>query len=259
MEVKKIVFIAADQEYSSEQTLPALGEALRARYGHAVQTVTSKPDHRADTDIPGLEALDSADLAVLYLRWQQIPADQLKHIEDYLASGKPMVGLRTSTHAFNYAKGHPLEKWNRFGALALGAPPGWGNGHTHYGHNSSTDVARIPAARRHPVLEGVPEKFHVRSWLYHVLPNYPPPDAVRLLEGTAVNPDNKAAIPNPVAWTWRNPAGGRIFTTTMGHPEDFSVEAFQRLLVNGVHWALGEDKPRKWGGELGIRVPYRSS
>jgi Trehalose utilisation len=166
------------------------------------------------------------------------------------------VGFRTSTHAFNYPPGHELEEWNRFGAFALGAPPGWGHGHTHYGHDSSTDVTVAPGAASHPILQGVAPEFHVRSWLYHVIPDYPPPDATRLLIGKAVNP-NHDAVPNPVAWTWRTKAGGRVFMTTMGHPEDFGVEPFQRLVINGIHWALGLPVPERWAGKFEIRVPYR--
>ena len=113
------------------------------------------PDQDAETNIPGLEALAKADLAVFFLRWRQLPASQVAHIQAYLDSGKPLMGFRTSSHAFNYPKGHALEQWNAFGAEAFGTPPGWGKeGHTHYGHESSTDVSVIPAAAEHPVLTG---------------------------------------------------------------------------------------------------------
>ena len=251
-----VVFVTGDHEYGGEETLPILARELERSYGLQIKVLRSFPDQNAERDIPGLETLAEADLAVFFLRWRQLPREQVAHIQRYLDSGKPVVGFRTSTHAFNYPAGHELEQWNRFGAIALGAPPGWGNGHTHYGHDSSTDVTVAPEAASHPILQGVAPKFHVRSWLYHVLPEYPPPDATRLLIGTAVNPDH-AAVPNPVAWTWRTKAGGRVFMTTMGHPEDFRVEPFQRLLINGIHWALGRPVPQQWAGKFEISVPYR--
>lgn len=251
-----VVFVTGDHEYGGEETLPILARELEPSYGLRTKVLRSFPDQNAERDIPGLEALAEADLAVFFLRWRQLPREQVAHIRSYLDRGKPVVGFRTSTHAFNYPPGHELEEWNRFGSFALGAPPGWGHGHTHYGHDSSTDVSVAPGASSHPILQGVAPRFHVRSWLYHVLPDYPPPDATRLLIGKAVNP-NHDAVPNPVAWTWRTKAGGRVFMTTMGHPEDFGVEPFQRLVINGIHWALGLPVPERWAGKFEIRVPYR--
>jgi type 1 glutamine amidotransferase len=251
-----VVFVCGDHEYSGEQTLPLLAQELERRYGMRTRVLTAFPDQNAEENLPGLEILKEADLAVFFLRWRRLPREQVAHIEAYLNSRKPVVGFRTSTHAFNYPPGHELEKWNAFGKFALGAPPGWGNGHFHYGHESSTDVAILPEAAKHPILTGVAKTFHVRSWLYHVLPDYPPPGATRLLMGKAVTPD-KSAIENPVAWTTRTQAGGRAFTTTLGHPEDFEVEAFQRLVINGIHWALGKPVPKTWAGKIAIHVPYR--
>jgi len=77
-----------------------------------------------------------------------------------------------------------------------------------------------------------------------------------LLMGKAVNPD-KEAIENPVAWTGTNHFGGRVFMTTLGHPEDFTQEPFQRLVINAIHYELGLKIPRKWKGKINIQVPYR--
>ncbi len=257
-----VVFVTGDHEYGSERTMPRLASVLQEHFG-LTATVLYAVNERGERDenyeknIPGLEALATADLAVFFLRWRQLPAEQVERIQAYLDSGKPVMGFRTSTHAFKYPAGHPLEKWNAFGEFALGAPPGWGaSGHTHYGHESSTDVSVIPAAAGHPVLKGVATEFHVRSWLYQVLPKYPPADATQLLMGKPVKPNNPKAYDNPVAWTWRTKAGGRVFTTTMGHPEDFDVEAFQRLVVNAVHWTLDKPVPEKWPGKLDFNVSY---
>jgi type 1 glutamine amidotransferase len=252
-----IVFVTGDHEYSSERTMPLFAKELEKRYGFRTTVLYAYPDENAEKNIPGLEALRTADLAVFFLRWRQLPEDQVKYIQDYLDSGKPVIGFRTTTHAFNYPKGHPLEKWNAFGEFALGAPPGWGAfGHTHYGHNSSTDVSIIPSAATNSILKGVAPTFHVRSWLYQVLPKYPPADATRLLMGKSVNPDRTNALENPVAWTYHTKSGGRVFTTTMGHPEDFQVESVQRLVANAVFWALGKDVPDKWDGKMPINVSY---
>lgn len=250
-----IVFVLGDHEYSGEHTLPKLAAALEKQYGYRCTITKSVPDQNGETDIPGLSALRSADLAIFYLRWRRLPAGQLAEIENYMKSGKPMIGLRTTSHSFKYPAGDPLEKWNRWASEAFGAPPGWGaDGHTHYGHQASTDVTIIDSARKHPVLSGINQPFHVRSWLYQILPKWPPKDATLLLMGTAVKP-NKTAEPNPVAWVWKNGYGAHTFFTTMGHPEDFQVEQFQRLLINAIAWTLNE-RPH-WKGLIDINIPYR--
>lgn len=253
-----IVFVTGDHEYSGEFTLPLIAAELEKNYGFRTVVLKSSPNQNSETNIPGLEILKKADLVVFFLRWRMLPTDQLAHIEAYLKSGIPVMGFRTSTHSFNYPKGHPSERWNAFGEFALNAPPGWGGkaGHTHYGHKSTTDVYGIAAAAKHPILTGINPNFHVASWLYRVLPDYPTKGSEWLLMGKSINPD-KAAIDNPVAWVGTNSYGAKVFTTTLGHPEDFSVEEFQHLIINAIHFQLGKKVPKKWKGKIAINVPYR--
>jgi len=253
-----IVFVTGDHEYSGEITMPLLATELEKNYGFRTKVLKASPDHNAEENIPGLEALKEADVAVFFLRWRRLPANQIKHIEDYLKTGKPVVGFRTTTHAFNYPKGHELEKWNAFGEMVFNAPPGWGGkaNHTHYGHESSTDVSIIPEASKNSILTGVGNNFHARSWLYKVLPDYPTKGSTWLLMGHAVNPDKKDAIDNPVAWTGKNSFGSKFFFTTLGHPEDFDLEPFQRLVINGIYWAAGKPIPKAWAGKIAFNAPY---
>ena len=252
-----VVFVTGDHEYSGEETLPILAAELEKNYGFRTKVLKASPNQNAEQNIPGLEALEQADLAVFFLRWRQLPAGQLQYIDAYLNSGKPVMGFRTTTHGFNFPKGHESEAWNAFGERAFGSPPGWGKaGHTHYGHESTTDVSIIPEAARHPILTGVAASFHAPSWLYRVRPDYPPKDATLLLMGKSVNPD-KAAIENPVAWTWKNGHGAKTFFTTLGHPEDFREESMQRMTINAIHWLLDKPVPRNWKGKVKMEVPYR--
>jgi Trehalose utilisation len=252
-----IVFVCGDHEYSGEFTLPLIAAELEKNYGFRTKVLKSYPDQNAEKNIPGLEVLKEADLVVFFLRWRLLPPEQLAFIDDYLKSGKPVMGFRTSTHAFNFPKGDPSERWNAYGEFALNAPPGWGKaGHTHYGHLSTTDVYGIAEAAKHPIMTGIDPNFHVPSWLYRVLPDYPTKGSQWLLMGKSVNPD-KAAIDNPVAWVGVNSYGAKVFTTTLGHPEDFSRESFQHLIINAIHFQLGKKVPKKWKGKIDINVPYR--
>ncbi|RYF62690.1 MAG: hypothetical protein EOO39_29845, partial [Cytophagaceae bacterium] len=135
-----VVFVTGDHEYSGELTLPLIAAELEKNYGMRTKVLKAYPDYNGEKDIPGLEALKDADLAVFYLRWRQLPQEQLDYIDAYLKSGKPVMGFRTTTHAFNFPAGDPRERWNSFGEFAFGAPPGWGGKaqHTHYGHKSTT-------------------------------------------------------------------------------------------------------------------------
>ncbi len=253
-----IVFVCGDHEYSGENTLPIIANELEKNYGFRTKVLKSYPDQNSEKNIPGLEVLKEADLVVFFLRWRQLPKEQLDLIEAYLKTGKPIIGFRTSTHAFNFPKGHPSEHWNAFGEFALNAPPGWGGkaAHTHYGHLSTTDVFGIEATSKHPILRGINPNFHVPSWLYRVLPDYPTKGSEWLLMGKSVNPD-KEAIDNPVAWVGTNSYGAKIFTTTLGHPEDFASESFQHLIINAIHFQTGKKVPKKWKGKIDINVKYR--
>lgn len=254
-----IVFVTGDHEYGGESTLPFIAAELEKNYGFRTKVLKAFPDQNAEENIPGLEVLKEADLAVFFLRWRRLPEDQIQYIDAYLKSGKPLLGFRTTTHAFNYPKGHPLEKWNAFGEFAFNAPPGWGGvaKHTHYGHESSTDVSIIQAEAKNPILTGVENNFHARSWLYQVLPSYPIKGSVAILMGHPINPSPASAYDNPVSWTGTNSFGAKFFFTTLGHPDDFNQESFQHLVINGIHWAAGKKIPAKWAGKININVPYR--
>lgn len=252
-----VVFVTGDHEYGGEETMPLLADELERNYDLKATVLKAFPDQNAEENIPGLEALAEADLAIFYLRWRRLPEEQVTHIDAYVKSGRPVMGFRTTSHSFKYPEGHPLEHWNAWAADTFGAPPGWGqDGHTHYGHEASTDVSIIESAADHPVMKGVTGPFHVRSWLYHVLPKWPPSDATRLLMGKAIDP-NKPAEDNPVAWTWTNKHRGRVFFTTLGHPEDFVAEPMERLVINAVHWCLDRPVPDPWKGPFKMDAPYR--
>lgn len=241
-----IVFVTGDDEYRSEITMPMLASILEAKAGVRCTTVSAQPSPQSKENIPGLEALETADLAVFFLRWRALPEEQLQHILRYAASPRPVAGFRTSTHAFRYPKDHPRENLNlEFPREVFGQI--WT---THHGHRSSTDVTVADGQRDHPILRGVEPAFHVRSWLYHVTPL--PADCTPLLIGRAVNPERKDYGPNPVVWI-RERGGKRLFFTTLGHPEDFTVESVRRVAVQGLLWALGRKIPRRG---LDVRVAY---
>jgi uncharacterized protein len=235
-----IVFVTGDDEYRSEITMPMIAAILKKSHGFKTSVAYATPKPQTKDNIEGLDALSTADLLVMFTRFRALPDEQLQRILRYVESGKPIVGLRTSTHAFLYPEGHPRQGLNDgFGRDVFGQK--W---ITHHGSQSSTEVAVHVANASHPVLRGV-GPFHARSWLYHVAPLNG--EATVLLDGTSTN-SNKAAkaaeFPptQPVAWT-RQYKTSRVFFTTLGHPEDFAQESMRRLLINGIYWGLGREVP----------------
>jgi type 1 glutamine amidotransferase len=251
-----IVFVTGDCEYRSEISMPMLASILEKHHGmkctvcYAVdETGAKKP--KSLQRIQGLEALKNADLAVFFLRYRQLPAEQLQLIIDYVESGRPCVGFRTTTHAFRYPSGDEA-RWNdNFGRDVFGQK--W---ISHHGHDSSTKVAL--AVADHPAVRGVAPEFFCRSWLYQVAPLVG--DCQTLAIGQAVKgerPDGQLfGKANPVAWT-KTYRSGRVFFTTLGHPRDFEHEAVRKLALNGVFWALGkEDAIPKSGVKADPVEPY---
>ena len=213
-----------------------------------------RPDH-----IPGLEALADADLLVLFTRFRALPPEQMRHVVDYVESGRPVVGFRTGTHAFLYPDGHPhadeFGAWNEEKIAAL-VGQRWIKHHGHFadGENFLTEVTDAPGES--PILNGVDTPFRAYSWLYHVEGGGDSlaEGSAPLLTGRSLRSKPLAAgeadrYPpvQPVAWTKANPfspAGaepGRVFFTTLGHPYDFKREPVRRLAVQGVLWALGRE------------------
>lgn len=235
-----VVFVTGDDEYRSEITMPMIAAILEKKHGMRTSVAISTPIPQTKNNIVGLEALESADLMVMFTRFRALPDDQLARITKYVDAGKPVVGLRTSTHAFLYPEGSPHVALNDgFSRDVFGQK--W---ITHHGSRSTTDVAVHAESAQHPVLRGV-SAFQARSWLYHVLPLNGP--ATILLDGTSINSQQAARHDQyppqqPVAWT-REHKGARVFFTTLGHPTDFTQESMRRLVLNGILWALGRDVP----------------
>ena len=230
------MFLLGDPEYQSHQTMSVFAETL----AHDLQVNTTLSVSSVIQDVPNLpvsrfphlEKLVDADLLVVYTRFRVLTEDQMEMILSYLRTGRPVVGLRTANHAFRFPDDSEYSKWNLgFGREVLGAP--W---RTHYGGAHGTAVRTAEGMENHPVLDGVEKQFRVRSWLYHVLPLSE--GCQPLLIGSTEDPEKDRSTDNPIAWI-KQYGDSRVFYTSMGHPEDFGVPSFARLLKNGIAWALG--------------------
>ena len=104
---KKVVLISGDEEYRSEEAMPVLAGILSRHHGFdcrmvfAIDPKSGIVDPNNRSNIPGLEALADADLMFIGTRFRDLPDEQMAHIDAYLKTGRPVIGMRTATHAFN--------------------------------------------------------------------------------------------------------------------------------------------------------------
>ena len=145
-----IVLVCGTIHYSPELTMPVFAEELE-RFGFKTTVVVGEgdPEKKTEEVLPGLEVLAEADLAIFFMRFLKMPAEEFQPIKDYLESGKPLIGLRTANHSFKYPVNHPLHEWNDgFGRRAMAGPYV-----VHQG--GTTDISILPTARKHPILANV--------------------------------------------------------------------------------------------------------
>ncbi len=277
---KKVVLISGDEEYRSEEILPQLGRILATHHGFectvlfAIDPDTGMINPNNQNNIPGLDALAEADLMIIFTRFRALPDDQMQWIDQYLRAGKPVIGLRTSTHAFNFKAG---SKWEHYGNGYNGDQQAWKDGFgrlvlgekwiSHHGRHKHESTGGILAdsEQDHPILRGISngdvwgptDVYGVRLPL--------PGDSRPVLFGEVLvrsgefddkDPyfgmrpeddarpgDDKNEPMMPIAWTksYQLPGGtnGKAFASTIGAATDFTSAGTRRLLVNAVYWALG--------------------
>jgi len=281
----RIVLLAGDEEYRSEEALPMLAKILSQRHGFQCTVLFSVApdgtiDPKAATSLSDGVALERADAIVMSLRYRHWADTDMARFAARLNAGVPIVALRTSTHAFNgFPADSPWASWNSdnqggFGKRVLGET--W---LAHWGRHKveGTRGAIEPAQRAHPLLRGI-DSIAGDTDVYEA---YPPADATVLVRGlvlTTLAPDSAPADYRkrrstdkveqgindpamPVAWTRtnvnENGAKNRILTTTMGSATDLENEGLRRLIVNGIYWGLDLPVPAK--ADVGLVDRYEPS
>ena len=260
---KHIVFVSGDEAYRSEEALPLLAKILSEHHGFTC-TVLFPMDKTSGAinpnvldNIPGLEVLREADLMVIFTRFRELPDDQMKYIDEYTRLGKPVVGMRTSTHAFRYVKNpsSPYAKYS-FDSKAKGWQQGYGKqvlGETWVSHHGRTGEQGTRAVvnaviGEHAILRGVKDIWTTTD--VYGISDITGEETV-LLYGVCtkgMDPSSPADFGKgamPIAWVknYTSDEGntGRVFTTTLGASIDLKNEDLRRLLVNGCYWAVGMD------------------
>jgi hypothetical protein len=264
---KHIVLLSGDEEYRSEEGLPMLGKILAVRHGFKctvlfpIDPATGEINPKYTKNIPGMEALKNADLIVVLWRFRELPEDQMQHFVDYYLSGKPIIALRTSTHAFNYSD-KSTSKFKHYDWRSKEWKGGFGKqvlGETwvaHHGDHKKEATRGIiePNAKDHPVLRGINDLFGDSD----VYTANPPDDAKILVRGQVLKGMKPEDAPvegkknnpmQPIVWVrdYKNEAGktNKVVVTTLGASTDLQNEGLRRMLVNAAYWTIGLPVPEK--------------
>ncbi len=221
----RVCLVSGSLEYKSNETLADFQKFLEA--GYDARCTRAFQQGADEEHLPGLENLDQCDVMLLFTRRLRLSGDELERIKRYCQSGKPIVGVRTASHA--------IQTWLELDKEVLG-----GDYQGHYGPGLVTKTSFTDAGRKHPILAGF-EPFDSAGSLYknpHLAA-----DVQVLLTGSVIDAAG-AAHSDPVAWT-REYKGGRIFYTSLGHPDDFSNAGFRRLLAQALYWTAGREPRSK--------------
>jgi len=263
---KQIVFVTGDEEYRSEEGMPMLAKILAVRHGFkcivlfAINPADGTIDPNNQTNIAGLKALEGADMMVLFTRFREPPDDQMKYIVDFVNSGKPILGIRTATHAFQINRNKQSlfarydwrsKEWpGGFGQQVLGDT--WVSHHGNHGKESTRGILN-EAAKEHPILKGVQDIWGPTD-VYGIV--HLPSDAKVLLHGQVLegmSPTDKPVAGKkndpmmPLVWirdyTGAKGKTSRVIGSTIGAATDLESEGLRRLLVHACYWGVGlEDR-----------------
>lgn len=225
---KDITFLIAEREYKTSETLPQFAKQhLSEKFFIRFCRAPNEGEKR--NQLSNSSAISKADLLFISVRRRAFNERTMKLIRLHISKGKPIIGIRTASHAFQLRKekvpdGH--QEWPEWDREVIG-----GNYNGHYGKELICTIQHATNSLDHPILEKVKLPFSTQASLYRnsPLPNTSTP----LLLGTV-----KGFSAEPVAWLHQTPAKGKVFYTSLGHEEDFKKGSFQILLKNAVNWCL---------------------
>lgn len=249
-----VAFIIADNEYHANQSLPQFGHELLLTKGVNCEYASGKPVTEGEGvhNIENMQILNDADLAVVFVRRRALPSEQMNFIKEYVEKGKPVLGIRTASHAFDAKKDVPREggglvaaktqvpellaQWPEFDQDVLG-----GNYQGHYGNMKEGIAFSVsPGMENHPVLKGISPKGFIG----------PVAPSESLYKNRPLRSENiqvllTGSIPNepaePVFWI-NNLENGKVIYTSMGHWAHWKMDEFYKLMVNSIGYLLEDHK-----------------
>lgn len=272
---KHIVFLASDHEYRTEETCPALARILAKHHGFKCTVVfgVDADGHieAGSSKVAGLEALDNADLFVIFTRFLNLPAEEMDHVVAYLDRGGPVVGLRTASHAFKIPGNSPYAKYS-FQSKVEGYEKGFGHqilGNTwvgHYGsnHKQGTRIQIVPENKDNVILTGVNDNAFCHAGAYVGEPREGFTVLTKSQPLTSMDPKGEpdtSKPPMPSTWTryyaTKDGKQHRVFHSTQGASEDILDPDYRRLIINGILWSAGMESTIKADLNIAFVGPYQ--
>ena len=224
-----IVFVIAEDEYKASESLTTFASKhLTPSDGFRTTFLFQDPANKYR--IPGFEKLASADLVVLYVRRRSLPEQDMNRLREYLNRGKPLLALRTSSHAWDTRDKGPKDnvEWPTFDPEVLG-----GNYHGHHGNTIESTIEIIPGMSKHPILRSVNVPAMIgKGSLYKVSPLES--SAQVLLVGKIPSQPTE-----PILWTNRY-GKSKVVYTSLGHVGDFAQSGFNQLIKNTVSYLIAD-------------------
>jgi len=244
---KHIALVCGPPHYSPDISMAQMKNELES-LGFKVSLILGEgnAEKKRENVLPGVEQLAEADLAIFFMRWLQLPDEEWKHVEAYIKSGKPVMGLRTANHGIKYPPNHPRYHWNDdFGRRVLGTP--------YVVHQKgSTVIKEYKPAKAHPIMRHISYINWVSPGTLYLARMQPGVTPLILGEGKGgvrvLTKDYGVEVASTlevdaVAWTWENEWGSKVFYTSLGHLGDFASPSFNRLWINASHWLLDLEVP----------------
>lgn len=228
----RLAMLIGEDEYQTENTLPAFASKHLSQHFSVTTCYASESD---PAQFVGIEDIAAADALLVSVRRRALPERDLHVVREFAARGKPMLGIRTASHAFSL-RDQPspagAEQWPEFDADVWG-----GNYSGHYSDDVRASLRDLTSPHPIAVAANMTAAFTPAGSLYKTAPLLAGTDILLLGSVPGEEP------PQPLAWTFVRNNGGRSFYTSLGHVDDFAQSHFEALLAAGIHWACGLAPP----------------
>lgn len=242
---KRAFFLLGEHEYGTPESLPAFAKSHLVPLGIECSFVHAQGNDRKSPlchSFEGISDLETADILILSTRRRFPTMEDMSIIRNFIESGKPVIGIRTASHAFGarekgegYQPPQGHASWNTIDVDMLGAK------YTgHYGDKEGGPL-QVSAwieesASNHPIVKNLSFKgpIDIGNKLYEYIESDP---AIEVLLSAKWEENEDA---HPVAWT--NEKGGkRIFYMSPGSLDEMATPEIKSLLKAAVLWGLDGD------------------
>ena len=208
----KLCMLSGSFEYESESSLTIFRDYMEREHPVRADLIV----YRSEDDHQSLSAIEETDVLLVFTRRLNVDGEELERFKAYCGEGRPIVGVRTASHAF--------QNWLAFDREVLG-----GNYQMHW-EARPQGPRQIRARLRRPSPPGGRRGVQFRG---QPLPQHPYRDRRIAPHERQHRRARRARHLDP------HPRRRAVFYTSLGHQEDFEEPNFLRLLANAVLWCGG--------------------